>query len=219
MIIGITGKAGSGKDTAASLIRNILYDKGEVYNIKHFALNVKKIFSIVSGLSLDEIESFKNDESYSFNGRTVRENLQYIGTNMFRYNYNATVWSDALFAKYIPNNIIHFKHDNAIWKPISRIMYSAVVNDRKTVHSIQDLILLNAEKMILKESKWIVADVRFNNEAEYINSHGTVINIIRNGLDTGNHESERGIKKSLIKYNVYNNGTIEELEQKLKELL
>ncbi len=64
----------------------------------------------------------------------------------------------------------------------------------------------------------VVTDVRFQNEAEAIRSHGGwVIEVVRPGLQRlpGNHASEAGFDPDLIDYTIYNDGTIDSLHEEM----
>lgn len=69
----------------------------------------------------------------------------------------------------------------------------------------------------------IISDVRFDNEAELIRKQGGIIvHITRPELDTSSekyqHESEHGISKMLEDIIINNNGTLDELQEKIEAL-
>ncbi len=128
VIIGISGKIGSGKSTAARyLIDNMPHLHFEE---KFFAYNVKLIASIISGLPMSEMlsQDGKNRELPLYGGITVGRLQQVIGTNLFRDHFDDMVWVKSLFAPYDP-----------------------------ALHN------------------WIVSDVRFKNEADYVKSQGGIL--------------------------------------------
>jgi len=66
----------------------------------------------------------------------------------------------------------------------------------------------------------IIDDLRFNNEAEFIIKwKGIIINITRPGYDGDAHVSEIGILDEYVDYTINNDGTIEELKNKLLEII
>ena len=67
----------------------------------------------------------------------------------------------------------------------------------------------------------IISDVRFNNEAQWIqDTGGLVIRITRDNAPTvAAHVSENGISETLIAYEIYNIGTKQELYDNLDEIL
>lgn len=128
ILIGISGKLGSGKDTVAQFIM----DKMPDYNFAHksFAHNLKHITSIISGLPMDMMFTHegKNTELPLYNGITVGNLQQVIGTDLFRKHFDDMVWIKSLFAPYDKDK------DN-----------------------------------------WVVSDVRFRNEAEYVRAMGGIL--------------------------------------------
>lgn len=92
MIIGISGKIGSGKDTVANIITNLIADKlqraetGEVnyydypanaamcdWEVKRFAYKLKKIVAILTGCNVADLESQEFKSSYLPDIWNVRE--------------------------------------------------------------------------------------------------------------------------------------------------
>ena len=68
---------------------------------------------------------------------------------------------------------------------------------------------------------WIISDVRFPNEAKAIKDKGVIlIRINRPGNDTGKHLSEIALDDyKNWNYVIDNNGTIEDLIEKVKQIL
>jgi dephospho-CoA kinase len=93
-ILCLHGLAGSGKDTIADYLVN-------TYNFKKlfFADALKKVVSIISGWSYDylngstiEYRELRETVKHPIYGKTGRELLQYIGTEVFRNNFDENVW-------------------------------------------------------------------------------------------------------------------------------
>lgn len=128
LIIGISGKIGSGKST----VTKFLIDNMQEFNFveKSFAYNVKAIASIISGLPIEVAMSQegKNRELPLYGNMTVGKLLQVIGTDLFRDHFDDMVWVKSLFAPY------------------------------------------DAAK-----DNWIVSDVRFKNEADYVKRMGGIL--------------------------------------------
>jgi dephospho-CoA kinase len=173
-IIGITGKAGSGKDTLANYLVNQGYIK------LSFGSAVKDIVSIITGWSRDFVEGTNEDRHlretlvHPDYNKTCREMMQYIGTDLFRNQLNDNIWV----------NIIKNK--------------------------------IETDKI---NNKFVITDVRFDNEAEMIKSiGGYIIQINRNNQLISNHISENGIS---IKsdYYIENNGNIDELYNNINQIL
>lgn len=95
MIIGIIGRVGSGKDTTAKMLRNVLGG-----TIMKFATPLKEIISIITGCSIQDLEnqSFKTQElpEYLLNNKanitTYRQLLQFLGTELFKGYLDDDFW-------------------------------------------------------------------------------------------------------------------------------
>ena len=100
MIIGISGKMGSGKDTTAKFIQEIL----PTYNIVHFADILKEVCSSLFGISKFYFYGDKNYKvpNYDF---TVREIMQKVGT-FVRQEFGEDFWIKRLFQEYKNEYII-----------------------------------------------------------------------------------------------------------------
>jgi dephospho-CoA kinase len=175
IIIGITGKAGSGKDTLAQNLINNGYIK------LSFGSALKDIVSIITGWSRDFVDG-TNDERHlretlkhpDYN-KTCRELMQIIGTDLFRNQLADNIWVNI-----IKNKIESDKTNN----------------------------------------KFVITDIRFNNEAHMIKSMGGhIIQIIRdNNQIISSHISENGIVQD-IDYIIENNGSKDELYDKLNNFI
>ena len=100
MIISITGKIGSGKDTIADII--IQHTPYHDWEIKKFAGKLKVIAEILSGVPKINFEDqeFKKQDMGPEWGMTYRDLLQKLGTEAMRNGLHENVWVNALFADY-----------------------------------------------------------------------------------------------------------------------
>lgn len=100
MIISITGKIGSGKDTIADIIMQ--YTPYHDWEIKKFAGKLKVIAEILSGVPKINFEDqeFKKQDMGPEWGMTYRDLLQKLGTEAMRNGLHENVWVNALFADY-----------------------------------------------------------------------------------------------------------------------
>jgi len=106
MIIGISGKIGSGKDTAGKIITELMPS----FEVKKYADKLKYIVSILIGCSKEELEN----QNFKMNPcspewqhaikhaktMTPRLMLQLIGTEGGRDLIHHNIWVNALFADY-----------------------------------------------------------------------------------------------------------------------
>lgn len=203
MIIGISGYAGSGKDSVGLAIRNI--DKS--WTVKKWAGKLKAIASILTGLPVHLFEDGEAKNTYlgsewstiqhnALNSITpfenidfvhmmsIRELLQKLGTDAIRDGLHPNAWVNALMSDYKSQK------------------FSGYIGDTR-----QDM----------DASKWIITDTRFPNEAKAIKDRGGfVIRVDRPGLEPINsHPSETALDKWDFDYRIDNSGTIEDLNVKV----
>lgn len=190
MLIGISGKARSGKNTVGDMILYCIwrketkqedfgydhflknlhvikeYAKNNKLNLISFAYLLKKCISIFIPSTPEDYESteFKNS-TIDWLGMTVRELLQKFGTGI-RESVDKHFWVKALFAVYNKNE------------------------------------------------DYIVTDVRFLTEADEIrNRNGIILRINREKAGAGNHISEIELDDYKFDYIIDNNNSLEELLQ------
>lgn len=191
MIIGITGKAQSGKDTACrivQLINTVDYDcaclegEGEKYILdnvdsilpmtcmweKHaFADKLKECASTILGVPRFMFESGEFKESFTSLPLSNKEGEPMTNREFLQY-----------FGTEVGRSI-----DKDLW--IKALMYSYGRD---------------------KESHWIIPDVRFPNEADAIRNAGGVLwKIEREGSGAGNHISEKLIDDIMVDIIIENN--------------
>jgi hypothetical protein len=190
MIISVSGKIGSGKDTVANLIMQLTPTKN--WKIKKFAGKLKQVATLITAIPIEkwEDQEFKQSQLGPEWNMTVRDFLQKLGTEAVRDGLHSNAWVNALFADYKIQTVYEGEWD--YW-----------------------------EKQV--EPNWIITDTRFPNEIEAIqNRNGILIKVIRdsgNTVGTG-HSSETALDNfTQWNYVIENNGTIEDLKQKVAEIL
>lgn len=102
MVIGISGKIGSGKDTFADYFINHVRDEyGISFENKKFAYNLKKIVSVLTGASMEDVLSREGKLKYLPEwGMTIGEMQQKVGTEAIRNNIHPNAWVLSLFGTY-----------------------------------------------------------------------------------------------------------------------
>lgn len=205
------------------------------FEIKKFAGKLKQIGSILSGIPAEKFEDqdFKmtnlSDEwsSLQQSGRskvllpmTIRTFLQKLGTEAMRDGLHTNVWVNALFADY-----------KEVWKdpdPIPHNDYTITWRENYTEDSTlihygegSEAEVFNYE---IVSPNWIITDMRFPNEMEaVVEKGGITIRVNRdNGtrtIDTNPHPSETSLDNAKFDYVIENDGTIEDLVEKVKEIL
>lgn len=207
-IISISGKMGSGKDTAGEIIKNLLEENvGPSWDIRKFANGVKEVASLILGIDVLQFENQEFKNSYlpecwnthkavftdrsDFHGwevetnrMTVREFLQKLGTEAMRNGLHEDVWVNKLIREYdYLNNLIKHKPKNTF-------------------------------------PRWIITDTRFPNEyAALKEKEALFIKIERPGLELNNHPSETSLDNHEFDYVVNNDKNIYYLKEELKRIL
>lgn len=207
MIIGITGYAGSGKDTFAQAIQYVtstypvpehlteLTDifrisgkLGSKWQIRKFADGVRDVARVLApGVRFDSWEEkLKNmPPEWSTNGvpMTVREFLQKVGTDAMRDGLHPDVWVNYLMSKYFANGF-------------------------------------TLEQPMVYPS-WLITDVRFPNEVAAVrNKGGIIVRVDRSGVAPVNsHVSESYIAQIEADCVVNNSFTFRELIEEANKVL
>jgi hypothetical protein len=120
--------------------------------------------------------------------------------------------------------------DDAFWKASPRKVLQYVGTDlfrnqlSKVLPEVKDDIWVKVvEKTILQnpDKKYVITDVRFNNELEFIKKYnGLTIKVQRDTLNNiDSHISESFIDELKTNYTIKNSGTIEELYEKLENVM
>lgn len=219
MIIGISGKIGSGKDTVGKIIQyltTVKKDYGEHYTleqylqnnslaskwlenhsdfkIKKFASKLKQIVSLLTGISVEDLENpeVKNSllgeewKRNRYDSLTVRDLLQLVGTDAMREVIHENVWINALMVDY-------------------------------------KLKVGKFDKVAIENSypNWIITDLRFPNELEDIKKRGGIsIRVNRKGYqNTGNHLSETSLDTANFNFIINNNKDINHLINEVRKIL
>ncbi len=175
MIIGLAGKAGSGKDLFAELIKKRL-GNDSVENLA-FAKPIKDAAKILFNFTDEQLyDQTKKEEIDQRWGKSPRQIFQWLG-GLLREDID-----DDFFIGNMKQRIENSK--------------AAVI---------------------------VITDIRFLNELKLIKSMGgKVIKIVRPNAETTKHSddiSEQGIEDKFVDVIVINDGTIEEYNDEIMELL
>lgn len=208
MLIGISGKLGSGKDTVGQMIQA---EARGYWEIKKYAKKLKQITCILTGCSMQELESQEFKDSLlspewkgghcTFSHSTYRDMLQKLGTEVMRDSLHSNVWVNALMADYqfAPN------------KSMDECFKEQFLTGRSEIH--------------YKFPKWIITDMRFPNELEAVKERGGIT--IRVNRDNGtraisminSHTSETALDDANFDYVIENDGNLSELKASVVEFL
>ncbi len=213
------------------------------WKIKKFAGKLKQIASLLIGIPIEmfEDQEFKKSllgeqwgtvrvnplnavpvfEDIQFNElMSVRELLQKLGTEAMRDGLHTNVWVNALFADYHPTS------------------------NKSMEDSFKEQFLTGRSEIHYKLPNWIITDMRFPNEIEAVKERkGITIRVVRPntynssekikksdleesiniglGIQSNHyiHPSETSLDKAKFDYEIINDGTMEELVEKVREIL
>lgn len=215
MVIGISGRLGSGKDTVGKLIQYMTaedvaagclgrirgglsidgYHNSDFEN-KKFAGKLKLVGSILSGVPVEmfEDQDFKKLDMSPEWEMTYREFLQKLGTEAMRDGLHTNVWVNALFADYkgFVKEWDEFGNDTLVEYP-----------------------------------NWIITDMRFPNEMDAVKDKvGVTIRVNRpvHALSQENnavqlHPSETALDNADFDYVIENSGSFDDLMVKVEAIL
>lgn len=192
MVIGITGKKRSGKDTAGKYFSNLGFVQLQlakplkewlIYSnpVLPFPIGfTNKLKYIYTGIKCQRIPRY-NDLTNYFDKDAIKDTFPYVrqllqktGTDLVR-TVDENFWANA---------VVNFIKDNGV------------------------------------NNNYFITDIRFDNEVEVLKQLNTEVIIIKITRDTclelnDNHPSESGISAHLVNSVIDNNGTIEQLENTL----
>lgn len=168
-LIGIAGKARSGKDTVASFLVASL--GGYVYSF------TDPIRGMLKQLNIDMADPFwqgRKEQVIPAIGVSPRRMMQTLGTEWGRELINPNLW-----------------------------------------------LLMAHQRLLQHGPGMIVTDVRFENEATWVrNAGGLIIHVHRpNAAGVEEHVSEAGIAPDPGDVQLFNNGTLDELQFAVRELV
>lgn len=235
MIIAISGKIDSGKDTIGKIIQFLdalqkhsdiqptfeefcllseeeiadnpyLDDSISNWQIKKFAGVLKDYVCLATNCTREQLEDndFKNQElgeewrQIGSELLTRRKMLQLIGTEAIRNNVHSNFWVNALFTKYIGDNVF-------------------TVTEVDGMSGTQELVYPN----------WIITDMRFPNEMQAVKERGGItIRVERNVTKDGKpiireneHESETVLDEFPFHYIIDNGYNLKLLIELVREIL
>lgn len=211
MIIGISGKIGSGKDTLAEMLMDRM--RSHNFQVRKFAGKLKEMVAILTGCSISDLEDqdFKNKRLPAL--WTKYELLDFLRPTGIVYG------SLAEAAKAPSSNS---QHSYTIRE--SRMTYRELLQKLGT-EGVRNVIHPNAwVNALIGENRgqnWIITDVRFPNEADAVKATGGVmIRIERPGGIVDNHPSETSLDNYPgFDFLVSNSGDLNYLSNQAKDIV
>ena len=194
-ILALNGYAKSGKDEIAKMIIEI----DPTWQVKKFSNKLKQVASILTGIHPDKFEDqvFKNTP---------------LGDDWFVWDYK-TIAGGTLTEP-------TFKVNPRLKSMTARELLQKLGTDAIR-NGLHENAWVNALMHEYREDKWIITDCRFHNEAFAVRDRGGIIvrvNRPGNG-PVNNHISETAIDGFDFDYVINNDGDLEDLRTKVKDLL
>jgi hypothetical protein len=207
MIIGIAGRIGSGKDTVGEIIQELcLSNHGPVFEVKKFAGKLKQIASLLTGIPVEDFEDQEFKKSY-------------LGAEW------GTVESNPLNAVPVFENI-EFNHLMSVRELLQKLGTEAI-RDGLHPNAWVNALMCEYKRPKMSEynpSNWIITDVRFPNELEAVEDvKGLTFKVVRpvekSKTSVRLHPSETSLDKAEFDYEIINDGSIEDLIEKVRQIL
>jgi hypothetical protein len=218
-LIAFSGKKESGKSTSAKRVEKWGYQP------MSFAQPIKQICMDYFDLSQEDVYGSKKEVVHLQWGTTPRKIMQFVGTDLFREKLGDLIGGD-LAGNFWINRFKKDYEEVVCQLTLTRTytqVETGVVSIGSPDHPSGDRHLSKAQvELGYKKANIVVDDVRFENEAQAIRDlGGKLIKIKRtNQFSTvaDDHVSEQELDDSLFDHVIINDGTLEELENKIDDL-
>jgi len=243
MIIGVSGKINSGKDTVGKIIQSFTnfpnitnervaeliehkdYADNNKWKIKKFAEKLKQIVCLLTGCTMQQLEdrTFKEKELGPEWWFYISKFKPFEMYSYLEHKESLNNSDNYKLCKTTPRRLLQILGTEAGRKLIHpNIWVNALFTKYRPIPAkIENL--KEGEDILTKEWKvpnWIITDVRFPNEVEAIKrNEGFVIRTNRNSTDNSYHESEIALDDYPFTYKLDNNGSILNLVKQVKEIL
>lgn len=209
-LIAFSGKKESGKSTSAKRVEKWGYQP------MSFAQPIKQICMDYFDLSQEDVYGSQKEVVHPKWGTTPRKIMQFVGTDLFRQKLGELIGDDLAGDFWINR----FKKDykKVAWELALTRTHTQVDTGVVSVSSPDQV------KLGYKKVNVVVDDVRFENEAKAIRDlGGKLIKIKRSDQSSvvvaDDHVSEQELDDSLFDHIINNDGTLEELEDKIDNLI
>lgn len=212
MIISISGKIGSGKDLTAQIIQCLCFLKemNIPYSISAVNYNLEKHFTENNYYGKWQVKKYagKLKEIVALlTGCTVRD----LENQDFKNKELGDEWINT-------NSVINGYDISKPPKYRELLQWIGTEAMRNVIH--QNVWVNALFSDYNEESKWIISDMRFPNEMEAVKKRGGItIRIERPNTNKGTHPSETALDNVEFDYVIQNDGTKEDLIEKVYTIL
>lgn len=234
--IGISGKAGSGKDTVANILQAFHYlemndmwgteeltehnlpsiikaininPKLYMFKVIKFADPLKQIVAIMLGVTVEQLEEREFKESQ-------------LGEEWWKYcnvsNTNDSTILDITMIAYNEKSKEVYHKNTPLLKltprNILQLMGTEVV---RNIHP-NAWVNIAMKKVSISDKIVLIPDMRFRNEMKAIEARNGITIRVNRKVETGNHASETELDNESFNFIIENDGTMKELIQQCKGL-
>lgn len=195
MIIGLTGKKGSGKDTAGSY----LVEKYGFIRIS-FAEKLKQSAAACFGINPDEWEKWKNDPSMEV---------------LIQRNLNSEVGLAKLRGEKPPLDLPHKRIT------VRQFLQNYGTEAHREIFGDDFWIWQALKEIDSRQNNYVITDCRFDNEAEHLDRmlNAVIIEIDRGIASDDAHVSESGVDPNLIRTTLDNSKGFDHLYAQLDTMV
>ncbi len=241
MIIAFTGKAGSGKNTAASMINYIVNERAfdewqyDVNNLskqrigrviwqdnsvffeeKSFASKVKDVCSILTGVPREDWDN-RELRNIELGIKGLENPIVSECANVGKFGMRIPNYTYRTFMQRVGTEAMRDSIHQDIWVNALMKDYKWALSDG-WVPSYNDPDnsgnYPNAEPIY---PNWVITDLRFDNEAKVIRDRGGIIIHLYREFNYDSHISEKGIPMEIGDWMVYNTGSLEDFYSNLED--
>ena len=229
MVIGISGRLGSGKDTVGKIIQYLkCHSVGDItiqdtlscsehdwwleeqsgLEVKKFAGKLKQIASLLTGIPVEKFEDQEFKKTYLGKEWNSPYNIPFSGPDFVKHDGEATVRE---FLQRLGTEAMRDGLHTNVW-------VNALFADYKI-----DYDSYAGEVVRDSYPNWIITDMRFPNEMEaVVERKGITIRVTRPdflSFEAMLHPSETALDDAKFDYEIINDGSLEDLVEKVKHIL
>jgi hypothetical protein len=259
MIISISGKIGSGKDTVGTIVQYLVHTEGIVdlkyfkefsshsdfnrknfskWQIKKFADKLKDIACMLISCTREQLEDQEFKKTVlgpEWNNMTVREFLQKLGTEAMRNGLHENVWVNSLMCDYKIKHPIVGKTYSKLDMPKWIITDTRYPNELEAVKAKEGVTikvsspLRKGDKFKWKDFDGIITEEVVHSVAPnfklsggycyYTEESNGTLYIQSKDVIQEFHPSETALDDATFDYEIVNDGTIEDLVEKVRVIL
>jgi hypothetical protein len=213
MILAISGRIGSGKDTVGNIIEMLATTNDPTVNweIKKYAGKLKEIACMLTGCTLEQLEDqdFKKKELSSEWQKVTR----YKTYDELTHNQKERIIGVPTDKYLVPEE----------WIPDYRWLLQTLGTEAMR-NGLHENVWVNALYADYTNQNWIITDMRFPNEFDAVKSrNGITIRVNRDdqtkAVDVNAHSSENALDNHEFDHVINNTGSMSDLITKVREIL